>query len=247
METVHGGHRQRMRNRLVKIGGRGMETYELLEMLLYNTVPMKDTNPIAKALLSRFGSLDGVLAASKEDLLKVAGVGEKSADLIVAAGAILPICASELAVSTRTFESYDHLGEFLVEYFRDESEDCVIMLSFDNAMKLLSVDEIYRKNYNSGGVRAEAFLNVAIRRGASVAVIAHNHNYGSVFNNESYRQTNIMISSELANASIDLVEVYVVIGSRYSGTIDCRTAFRSASPAVERFIRSKRGAYAPEN
>ena len=245
MESVHGGHRQRMRNRLSKIGGRGMETYELLEMLLYNTIPLRDTNPIAKALLGKFGSLNGVLSATKEELMSVEGVGEKSAELILAVGDMLPMCASEMTVSSRTFESYDHLGEYLVEYFEGMTEETVVMLSFDNSMKLLSIDEIYRKNYSSGGVHAEAFMNVAIHRGASLVVIAHNHSYGSVFNTEGYRQTNMMIAAELANAAIDLLEVYVVIGSRYQGTIDSRTAFKSKNPAVERFIRSKGGSYVP--
>lgn len=241
MESVHGGHRQRMRSRLEKIGGRGMETYELLEMLLYNSVPVRDTNPMAKRLLDRFVSLDGVLSASKEDLMTVDGVGERSADLIVAAGRMLSLCASEMAVSTKTFESYDDLGEYIVEYYRGLPEDTVIMLSFDNAMKLLSVDQICNKNYNSGGIRSRMFLNVAIRRNASIVVIAHNHAYGSVFNSEGYRQTNMMISAELADAAIELLEVYVVVGSRYSGTIDSRTAFKSKNPAIERFVRSKGG------
>ena len=243
MESVHGGHRERMRNRLKKIGGRGMETYELLEMLLYNTVPYKDTNPIAKALLSRFGSLDAVLSASRDELMTVSGVGEKTADLIVATGRILPICAEEECVSSRTFESYEEMGEFLVDYFRGSEEERVIMLSFDNAIKLLSVDEIYNKNYSSGGVRAEAFLKTAIKRGASVVAIAHNHLYGSVLNTEGYRQTDMMISAELANAAIDLLEVYVVIGERYAGTIDYRRIFKSKNPVVESFVRSKRGVH----
>ena len=241
MESVHEGHRKRMRNRLENIGGRGMETHELLEMLLYNSVPVKDTNPMAKKLLEKFGSLDGVLSASKEELMSVDGVGERSAELIADVGKMLSLCASEMEVSTKTFESYDDLGEYIVEYYRDVTEETVIMLSFDNAMKLLSVDQICNKNYSSGGIRSQMFINVAIRRNASIVVIAHNHTYGSLFNTEGYRQTNMMISSALADAAVELLEVYVVVGSRYSGTIDSRTAFKSKNPAIERFVRTKRG------
>ena len=247
MNSVHGGHRQRMRNRLEKIGGRGMETYELLEMLLYYTVPQKDTNPIAKALLERFGSLDGVLSATKEELLSVSGIGERSANLIIAVGNVLPMCASEDEVSKSTFETYEEIGEYLVEYFKEYRDEVVVMLSFDNSMKLLSVDEVYRKNYGSAGVRPDAFISLAIRRGASAAVVAHNHMYGAVAVSDCYRQTNLLLSKELAEAGIDLLEVYIVVGSKYSGSLDNDTIFRTKAPAIERFIRSKRGKYELSN
>ena len=54
-EKMHVGHRGRMRDKLMTHGARIFDTYELLEMLLYYTIPYKDTNPIAKRLLSEFG------------------------------------------------------------------------------------------------------------------------------------------------------------------------------------------------
>ena len=67
-ELVHRGHRKRMRRKFSDFGDIVFDTYELLEMLLYYTVPVRDTNPLAKRLLVEFGSLDGVLSASKENL-----------------------------------------------------------------------------------------------------------------------------------------------------------------------------------
>ena len=81
-ELIHKGHRQRMRRKFADFGAIVFDTYELLEMLLYYTVPVRDTNPIAKMLLQRFGSLDGVLSASHEELREVDGVGEKTAEFI---------------------------------------------------------------------------------------------------------------------------------------------------------------------
>ena len=58
---IHDGHRERMRSKLIIHGQKVFDTYELLEMLLYYTIPYKDTNPISKRLLFTFGGLDGVL------------------------------------------------------------------------------------------------------------------------------------------------------------------------------------------
>ena len=62
----HGGHRDRLRLRAAKGGIDALPDYELLELLLFRSVPYKDTKPLAKALLSRFGGLEGIGAANHE-------------------------------------------------------------------------------------------------------------------------------------------------------------------------------------
>ena len=217
-----------------------MDTYELLEMLLYNTVPMKDTNPISKALLARFGSLDGVFSATKEELMSVDGVGERSADLILAVNDILRVSWEEKYISKKTFATYDDLGEYLVEYFKGKEEYSVIMISFDNSMGFLSFDELLKIDYASGAVRPSVFLDTAVRRGASVVVIAHNHPFGTALPSDGDEQTNMFIETSLFNAGIDLVEHYVVAGSHYMGTMNHKNMFFAKKPAVEKFIQSKR-------
>ena len=83
---LHDGHRGRMREKLLMHGARVFATYELLEMLLYYVIPYRDTNPVAKRLMASFGSLDGVLSASREELLAVEGVGSRVADFLLEFG-----------------------------------------------------------------------------------------------------------------------------------------------------------------
>ena len=75
----HGGHRQRLKNKVRKTNLRTLEDHEIIELLLTYTIPRKDTNPIAHDLLSAFGSIDKVIDANCKDLQKVKGVGEESA------------------------------------------------------------------------------------------------------------------------------------------------------------------------
>lgn len=56
--------------------------HEMLELFLFDAVPRHNTNTIAHALLDRFGSLLGVFAADKAELMKVSGVGEGVASYI---------------------------------------------------------------------------------------------------------------------------------------------------------------------
>ena len=83
---VHGGHRSRMKEKMMHFGDQIFDDHELLEMLLYQAIPMRDTNPIAHRLLATFGSLEGVFQATKEELVLVDGVKEKTAELILSVG-----------------------------------------------------------------------------------------------------------------------------------------------------------------
>jgi DNA repair protein RadC len=79
-EGSNAGHRERLRARFLKDGAEAMPDYELLEMTLFAAIPRRDTKPLAKALLKRFGSFAEVIAAPRARLMEVQGVGESIAN-----------------------------------------------------------------------------------------------------------------------------------------------------------------------
>ncbi len=241
-EHIHKGHRQRMKEKLNHHGCRVFDTYELLEMLLYRSVVQKDTNPMAKHLLATFGSLEGVLSATEDELCAVPGIGKSTASLIVSTGKALGYAMS--ADDTRpTFENYSRLGEFFVEMIGAEDKSVVAMMTLDNAMRMISCGIIYELDYSSAGVKPMAFVDRAVKNGASVAVIAHSHPYGFICASEGDRQTNLLIEDALSGIGVVLAEHYIVSGGRYFGfmTKNLRYALEQR-PALESFWASKEDA-----
>ena len=82
MAGAHDGHRSRMRERFRREGLNGFADHEALELMLFYAIPQRNVNPLAHALLERFGSFHGVLEASEEELCRVEGVGEYAAVLL---------------------------------------------------------------------------------------------------------------------------------------------------------------------
>ena len=68
------GHRERLRTRFREAGSEALADYELLELLLFRAIPRRDVKPLAKSLISRFGSFSETLAAPPERLAEVEGV-----------------------------------------------------------------------------------------------------------------------------------------------------------------------------
>jgi DNA repair protein RadC len=88
------GHRGRMRARLLAAGPAGLADYELLEMLLFLSIPRRDTKPLAKAIINRFGDLYRALGARAAEL-RAAGLDHASIGIVD----LVREAASRLAVA----------------------------------------------------------------------------------------------------------------------------------------------------
>lgn len=73
------GHRERLRDRFLEAGAQALADYELLELVLFRAIPVRDVKPLAKDLIKEFGSFAEVISAPIERLKKVKGLGESAA------------------------------------------------------------------------------------------------------------------------------------------------------------------------
>jgi DNA repair protein RadC len=80
-QAQNSGHRNRLRARLLEAGPEALPDYELLELLLFFSIDVKDTKPLAKELLGRYGSLGGVLNAAPAQLAEFYDLRKESADI----------------------------------------------------------------------------------------------------------------------------------------------------------------------
>ena len=76
------GHRERLRSRFLESGPGFMPDYELLELLLFFSIDVRDTKVLAKDLLKEFGSLGGVLNADPERLRELPDLPVPSAEYL---------------------------------------------------------------------------------------------------------------------------------------------------------------------
>lgn len=89
---LHGGHRERLRQRLMAEGADNFEPHELLEFLLYYAIPRQNVNMLAHELLNEFGNLRNVLSADVQELIRVKGMGENAALWLTKIGRCIDIC-----------------------------------------------------------------------------------------------------------------------------------------------------------
>ena len=175
---IHDGHREKMRRRFLSGGLEHFADHEALELLLFYAIPRRDTNPIAHALMERYGSLAAVLAAPVEDLQKTEGIGEHAAVLLKLAAQVSQKAKLSEAARETVLNSSERAGAYLLERFAGVTHEVVYMLCLDRKAKLLSCKLLGEGGIASAGLDIRKLLETALLSSASAVILAHNHPSG---------------------------------------------------------------------
>ena len=172
------GHRERLRQRLLRGGTDPLEDYELLELVLQAAQTRRDTKPIAKALLARFGSLGGVLGAAPEELKSVAGMGEVSAVQIKATHAVVARMLREEAKRQPVLSSWKQVIAYVRAAMAHERTEQFRILFLDKKNILLGDEVQQRGTVDHAPVYPREVVKRALELGASALILVHNHPSG---------------------------------------------------------------------
>ena len=181
-EPDYYGHRQRLRERFLKGGGRDLPDYELLELILMMALPRKDVKPLAKELLRRFDGYAGVLNASVAELTEVNGIKENTAIAlkVVKESAVRfswhKLSETDEAVITNWDAMLDYCRTAMannpVEEFR------IIFLNVK--LKVIGEEIQQRGTINQVSIHPREVIKAAMMKGAGAIIMVHNHPSGDI-------------------------------------------------------------------
>lgn len=172
------GHRGRLRERFLKGGPGALPDYEMLELVLYLALPRGDVKPLAKRLITRFGSYAEVLSANPAALKEVDGVG----DAVVAAlrtvrdGAVRLI-RDEL-MDKPVLSSWQALLDYCRAAMAREAAEQFRLL-YLNRKNVLIADEVQQVGtVDQTAVYPREVVKRALELGATAIIMVHNHPSG---------------------------------------------------------------------
>lgn len=215
MASIHEGHRSRLKRQFREKGLDNFTDYQVLELLLFYAIPQKDTNPIAHALIERFGSLAQVLDASVEELEKIPGISAHSALLIHLVTELGRAYLVNRAKESKYLTSLDECGAFLVPHFYGRKAETVFLLCLDAKRKVLACKIVGEGGINSASVSPRRVVETALGAGATTVVLAHNHPSGLAMPSQEDIVTTRRIAAALEAVEIGLVDHIVVADEDY--------------------------------
>ena len=208
--SVHKGHRERLKARFLETGLDSFTAVQALELLLFYAIPHKDTNPIAHALLDRFGSLSQVLDAPLEALKKVPGISDHSASLLRLVTELARFYQVDSAQRTEVLTSLDACGRYLVPRFFGRKVETVFLLCLDAKCKVLCCREIGEGSVNAASISVRKVVEAALSANATTVVLAHNHPSGVALPSADDVQTTRRIAAALSAVEVKLIDHIVV-------------------------------------
>jgi DNA repair protein RadC len=173
------GHRTRMRTRLLNAGPEALADHEMLEMLLFLALPRRDTKPIARELLTRFGGFGPVVTASPDQLRAIDGLGDAGvAALKLAQAAALRLLRGDLAVRP-VLRSWEALTNYLLAALRHERIEQFHVLFLDARARLIADEIMGSGTINHAPVYPREIARRALELHAMTVILAHNHPSGT--------------------------------------------------------------------
>lgn len=208
--ATHDGHRQRLRERFLQEGLDSFDEINVLELLLFYTIPRKDTNELAHLLLDHFGSLENVLDAPVADLVKVKGISDNAAtylSMISAVSRYYQVRKADLGRPVDTVEAYCAL---LAPKFLGRRNEMVYLLCLDAKCKMICCRLVGEGSINSANVSARKIAEIALAANATFVVLAHNHPSGLAVPSYEDEQATVSIARVLRAMDVTLLDHIVV-------------------------------------
>ena len=172
------GHRQRLKDRFMRDAGASLPDYEMLELVLFLAKPRAEVKPLAKALITRFGSFADVISADVKELVAVKGVGENTAVALKTIRAAAIRLAREQVMNQPVITSWQKLLDYCRASlaFAKTEEFRVLFLDRKN---VLIADEMQQTGtVDHTPVYPREVVKRALDLGASAIIMVHNHPSG---------------------------------------------------------------------
>jgi DNA repair protein RadC len=207
------GHRERLRQRFRSGGADAMPDYELLELVLFRAFPRRDTKPLAKALLARFGSFTEAVNAPEERLREVSGIGDAAiSELKVVRAAALRLVRGEV-LERPVLGSWEQVLDYCRASMGFEANEQFRILFLDKRNQIIA-DEVQQKGtVDHTPVYVREVVKRALELGSSAIVLVHNHPSGD----PTPSRADIEMTKQIVTAAKNLgivVHDHIIVGKQ---------------------------------
>lgn len=207
-------HRQRLRERFVTGGAAAVPDYELLELLLFRSIPRKDVKPLAHRLIETFGDFNRVLSASRERLADVKGVGDALiTDLKVIEAATHRMARSKI-LQRHVISSWDAVIDYCHTTMAHRDTEQFRVLFLDRKNTLIADEEQASGTVDHVPVYPREVAKRALELNACALILVHNHPSGDPTPSDSDIEMTSLVQSACDALGLTLHDHLIIGKSR---------------------------------
>lgn len=206
----HSGHRDRLRTKYLENGVESLAPHEVIELLLYNAVPYRDTNNMAKSLLDRFGSLGAVMDASLEMLMQ-AGLTRNQALFLKLIPDVTRLYMLDSSKDHEKIIDLDTVPAYLQKQFIGRMNgETVFLILVDKKMKEVYSGVLSKGSFNASEISLRRLVSLALNHNAVGAILAHNHPSGFAMPSPEDYAATVTIAKSLNMVGVQLLDHFIL-------------------------------------
>jgi DNA repair protein RadC len=205
------GHRERLRTRFADGGRQALADYELLELLLFRSIPRRDTKQLAKDLIARFGSLADVLTAPSAQLCEMSGIKQATANDLALVRAAAEALAQGSVAQKEVLSSWSDVVRYCRAVMAYDAVEAFRVLFLDKKNRLLRDEVLQSGTVDHTPVYPREVVKRALELGASALILVHNHPSGDPTPSQADIEMTATIIAAAAALSVT-VHDHIIVG-----------------------------------
>ncbi len=215
MKQTYIGHRQRIKDKYKKSGINGWLDYEVLELALSYAIARKDTKPVAKELIKRFKTINGVLDADSKELTSISGISDHTTLFLKLLKDIAILYLENGLHSKDLLSSSEAVFNYLKSSLKGCADEEFRSLFLDSKNQLIARETLQTGTVNRSAVYPRKIVERALHHHAVGVIVAHNHPAGTLEPSEEDITVTNAIKNALKTVDIKLLDHIIIGGNDY--------------------------------
>jgi DNA repair protein RadC len=204
---------ERPREKLIELGAEALSDAELLAIFLRVGVTGKSAVDLARDLLTQFGSLNGIFAATEHELSQVHGIGTSKYVQLQAIFEMSRRALSEQLQQQDVLNSPKAVRDYLVLKLGSLTKEVFLVLFLDTQNRLLATEEMFSGSLKSTSVYPREVVKRALHHNAASVIFAHNHPTGIAQQSQADELLTKQLKQALALVDVRVLDHFIVAGN----------------------------------
>ena len=215
--NLHANHRERMYQRFLSGDSLdGFQQHEILEMLLFPSIPRRNTSETAHRLIDKYGSLIKVMQAPVRELETFKGMTNRAAlNLSVIYGAFKILPSTVFGAEVPTLDTTAKALDFIHGRLMYEPYEVLYIICLNAAYKVINVKSKTDYMPQNIALTAETVAKIAFSNHAGSVILAHNHPSGDYNPSAADNAVTREAAQSLANLNILLADHIIIAGQNF--------------------------------
>ena len=204
---------ERPREKLIELGAEALSDAELLAIFLRVGVTGKSAVDLARDLLTQFGSLNGIFAATEHELVQVHGIGTSKYVQLQAIFEMSRRALNEQLQQRDVFKSPQQVRDYLVLKLGSLTREVFLVLFLDTQNHLVATEEMFAGTLTQTSVYPREVVKRALHHNAASVIFAHNHPSGIAQQSQADELLTKQLKEALALVDVRVLDHFIVAGN----------------------------------